>query len=140
LDNVNLFEQTLLNLTSKLVAEEMKLKTRNNDVMNPTDVFCHTPIKMHFCHQQSAAKKKNAHDARSDYRGGRRSLITCHVTEVLRPIIEAITTEVEVVEVREADEMDITILWQTRAQGILMSSKRKTTGGKNQETKVTTRI
>jgi hypothetical protein len=95
-NNVNLSEQTLTNLTSKLLAWEMKLQTRNNDVMNPTDVafFPHT-------HQESISHNKRRTLALTEAtievveRAGETKTTNHatihHITEVVLPTIEVIT-------------------------------------------------
>ncbi len=37
-NNVVAFDQTLVNLTAKLIAEELRIKSRNNGGVNPADV------------------------------------------------------------------------------------------------------
>jgi len=119
----------------------MKLKTRNNDRMNPVDVAV---FATHPSRVNELQPKENGHAARSDYRVVEKAgettttnyATTHHITGVVRPIIEAIIMAAEVataIEVGEADEMNVTIAAGKATRNTHVQT-RKTSGGENQET------
>lgn len=77
-NNVVAFDQTIVNLTAKLVAEELRIKSRNNGGVNPADVafFATHPSRIQQKQLEEAALAAKAgnnggHEGTNDNRGKR---------------------------------------------------------------------